>query len=498
MLLFIVAIIAISGILYELLIGTLSSYLIGDSVAQFSLTIGLFMTGMGIWAYLSRYLQKKALTSFFWIEIILAILWGSSIILLKLGYTYLFSIELSFYSLYTILTLLIWILIGIEIPLVMHIYKLLGISREEDVSNIFTFDYIGALLASLVFPFILLPYLGVYNTGVFVWCLNLIAALLYLIEIRNSLEKNVFVWYIGSCIVTWFYLMSLLLAWERLESFFMRSYYKEPIIYHEQSSYQSIVLTKRWEDIRLFLNGNLQFLSLDEGRYHEALIDWPMKLFSSEQKLDVLVLWGGDGLAVRNLLAYKNIHTITLVDLDPRMIELAKTQKELLALNKGSFFDPRVKIVIWDAFAYAKKEPVNQFDLIVADFPDPRDVGTAKLYSKEFYIMTESLLRDSWIFITQASNAFFSKESFWSVEKTMKDVFQNTRPYHRYLPSFGDWGFVLASKKSDKLVDVNFCNNSKCDYFDADYLPAEIIQENTMEKPVIIQYYMRGYKRFNL
>ncbi len=498
MLLFIVALIAISGILYELLIWTLSSYLIGDSVAQFSLTIGLFMTGMGIWAYLSRYLQKKALKSFFWIEIILAILGGSSIILLKLGYTYLFSVELSFYSLYTILTLLIGILIGIEIPLVMHIYKILGTSREEDVSNIFTFDYIGALLASLIFPFVLLPYLWVYNTGVFVWCLNLIAAWLYLIAIRRVLQKNAFMWYLLTCLLAGIYLLSLLFMGERLESFFMRSYYKEPILFHEQSPYQSIVLTKRWEDVRLFLNGNLQFLSLDEGRYHESLIDWPMKLLATQQNINVLVLWGGDGLAARNLLAYKNIQSITLVDLDPRMVELAKSQKELLILNKSSFLDPRVKIVVWDAFAYVKKESANQFDLIVADFPDPRDVGTAKLYSQEFYIMTKSLLRDSWIFVTQASNAFFSKESFWSVEKTMKVVFQNTRPYHRYIPSFGDWGFILASKNVDRLVDVNFCNSSRCDYFDTDYMPTEIIEENTLEKPVIIQYYMRGYKRFNL
>lgn len=498
MLLFIVAIIAISGILYQLLIGTLSSYLIGDSVLQFSLTIGLFMTGMGIWAYISRYFQKRALKSFFWIEIILAILGGSSIILLKLGYTYLFSVELSFYSLYTILTLLIGVLVGIEIPLVMHIYKLLGTSKEEDVSNIFTFDYIGALLASLVFPFVLLPYLGVYNTGVFVGYLNLIAAWLYLIVTRSTLEKNTFIWYIWACLITWTYLMSLFLVWERIESFFMRSYYNEPVIYHEQSLYQSIVLTKRWEDIRLFLNGNLQFLSLDEWRYHEALIDWPMKLFPSSENIDVLVLWGGDGLAVRNLLSYKNVRSITLVDLDPRVVELAKTQKEMLYLNKGSFSDSRVKIIIWDAFSYVKKERVQQFDLIVADFPDPRDVGTAKLYSKEFYIMTKSLLQDSWIFITQASNAFFSKESFWSIEKTMKTVFENTRPYHRYLPSFGDWGFILASKKENRLVDANFCNSSRCDYFDTDYLPIEIIEENTLEKPVIIQYYMRWYKRFNL
>lgn len=188
----------------------------------------------------------------------------------------------------------------------------------------------------------------------------------------------------------------------------------------------------------MYLNGNLQFLSLDEGIYHKALVNYPMNFLENSENLKVLVLGGGDGLAVRNLLEFPNISEITLVDLDPKVVEIAQTEQNLVELNENSLKNEKVRIFYEDAFAFLQKTP-EKFDFIIADFPDPKDTSTAKLYSKEFYISAFGSLNENGIFVTQSSNAFFSNKVVFSVQKTLQNVFGNATAYHKYLPSFGDW-----------------------------------------------------------
>ncbi len=246
----------------------------------------------------------------------------------------------------------------------------------------------------------------------------------------------------------------------------------------------------------MYLNGNLQFMSLDEQRYHEALVDFPMNLLQ-KKNISVLVLWAGDGLAVRNLLEHKNVENITLVELDPKMIELAKTQNELKKLNKNSLENKKVKIITQDAFNFVR-ETKKQYDFIIADFPDPRNVELAKLYSKEFYISILGTLKNDGIFVTQSSNAFFSNKVLFSVEKTLKNVFGEATAYHRYLPSFWDWGFVIA-QKNNKIDAEKLCPQMSCTFFDADYYEwTENVVENTQSNSKIREYYGEGYKKFNL
>ena len=248
----------------------------------------------------------------------------------------------------------------------------------------------------------------------------------------------------------------------------------------------------------MYINWNLQFMSLDEERYHESLVNWPLKIFTSDniKNLSVLVLWWWDGLAVRNLLKYNNINDITLVELDPKIIEISKTQKDLVELNMNSLNNNKVNIIIQDAFKYIY-ENSKKYDLIIADFPDPRDVWTAKLYSKEFFIWIMWSLNKKWVFITQSSNAFFSNKAMFSINKTINNVFWNSLPYHRYLPSFWDWWFVLTQKWG--LTYNNICPNIWCRYFDYDYVK-DIwnVEINTLTKPVLIEYYWEWYKKFNL
>ena len=302
MMLFFVAVIAICGILYELLIWTLSSYLIWNSVQQFSFVIWFFMSWMWIWAYLSRYLEKNNLKNFFLIELILSIVWATSVILLKFSYIYFVNYSFSFQIIYFLITLSIWTFVWMEIPLVASIYKKLNLKSKSIVSDIFTFDYIWGLLASLIFPLILLPVLWLYNISIFVWSINLFVAVSYLFylktkKITGSPSKKYF-WFVFLIV---FYLFSLLFLNSKIENIYLQHFYKEPILQTFSSPYQQIVLTKRGEDFRMYLNWNLQFLSLDESIYHEALVDWPIWNIK-KNNISVLVLWGWDWLAVRNLL----------------------------------------------------------------------------------------------------------------------------------------------------------------------------------------------------
>ncbi|PID87430.1 spermidine synthase [Candidatus Gracilibacteria bacterium] len=494
MLLFFTLIIAICGILYQLLIGTMSSYLIGDSVRQFSFTIGFFMSGMGIGAYFTRFLEKNALYNFVRIELLLSIIGASSVIILKLAYIYLSMNHLSFQFIYFFLTIFIGSLVGVEIPMIAALYKELKIKTKSVISDIFTFDYIGGLLSALLFPLVLLPYLGLYNISIFVGMLNLMVGFLYLNYIRT--KKIYLTKYYFIVLSIFLYFIFLIFISSKLENFYLKFYYKEPILQSYQTDYQNVVLTKRGKDFRMYINGNIQFLSLDENRYHEALVDWPIKYLKGKENLNVLVLGGGDGLAVRNLLNYNNVSNITLVELDPKIIEIAKNQRDMKALNKNSLNNSKVKIINTDAFKYIV-ETEEKFDFIIADFPDPRDVHTSKLYSKEFYISLHGALVKDGIFVTQSSNAFFATKAFWSIDKTINNIFGNSKAYHRYLPSFGDWGFVLAKK--GKLQDLDICNQLGCDKFDEEYLGEnKNVKENTLTKPVIIDYYLDGYSKYNL
>ena len=241
---------------------------------------------------------------------------------------------------------------------------------------------------------------------------------------------------------------------------------------------------------------DLQFLSLDERIYHEALIDRPLWNIPNRE-ISALVLGGWDWLAVRNLLKNPNVSSITLVDLDPKVLEIAKTDKNLLALNEWSLLHPKVKIYTQDAFQFIINTK-EKFDFIIADFPDPRDTSIAKLYSKEFYTWVLWTLKEHWVFVTQASNAFFSNKVLFSTEKTISSVFWSALAYHRYLPSFWDWWFVVA-KKNWTIDKKALCWESNCFHFEKVYLEwTQNLSINTLAEPKMIDYYWEWYKKYNL
>jgi spermidine synthase len=436
-LLFSVFAIATCGLIYELVAGTLASYLLGDSVTQFSTIIGTYLFSMGIGSWLSKYIDGHLLRWFVLIELLVGFVGGCSAPLLFLLFEHIASFRIILYALVCITG----ILVGLEIPILMRILKA-NLAFKELVARVFTFDYIGALLASLIFPLLLVPYLGLIRASLMFGIFNVAIAvvLLYMFEEAKPFRKGFTV--MIACIIA--FLGGGFVFAERIMSYTETLAFQDRVIYTKNTPYQRIVLTKNNRELKLFLNGNLQFSSADEYRYHEALVHPALHALPNAKK--VLVLGGGDGLAVREILRYKNIGSVTLVDLDPAMTQLFSKNDVLLALNKRALLHSKVKVVNADAFNWVKG-CAHKYDLVVVDFPDPSNYSIGKLYSSIFYQELHRLLNNDGLIVVQSTSPFVARRSFWCVAHTMSSAGFVTVPYHTYVPSFGEWGFIIASER---------------------------------------------------
>ncbi len=424
-----------------------------------------------------------------------------------------------FYAFYFLIVIIIWLLVWFEIPILGNLVAFQNKQNDETVSfknvisDVFTYDYIWAIFATFLFPFVLLPFLWLTYTALILWFFNILIAFLFLYE-KDILpyykeKKILFKYTLSLCIIIIIYIFWAILVKNNFEDFWDHFFYKNPVVFKTQSKYQNIVITKKWDDIRLLLDGHLQFLSLDEKRYHSSLWSLGESIVKSDNtKNNILILWGGDGMLARNIIEsfWKNDFHITLVDIDEMMTQTAKTNPILLNLNKKSLLHPNVKIINKDAFLFlSDKKRENNFswyDIIIADFTDPRDVWIAKLYSKEFYFMIKNVLKENSIFVTQSWNAFFAKESFWCINKTIQTAFTEKNylliPYKTYIPSFWDWWFQALIKWKIN-TDMFYKNDLIITQFDRDYkVDLEKININTIENSSIIQYYTEWRKRFNL
>lgn len=219
---------------------------------------------------------------------------------------------------------------------------------------------------------------------------------------------------------------------------------KPKILYRGKSRYQNIVLLEA-KDIRLYLDKQLQFSSLDERFYHEALVLPAMTM--SPSRRNVLILGGGDGFAVREVLKYRDVKSVDLVELDPKMIQIAK-RKPMSLLNKRSLYDKRVNIYQKDARSFFPLNPkpnAKSYNVIIVDFPDPSDKVISKLYTKEFFRRVVKSLAPGGIIVIQSNSTEDMPRVYWSIYHTLKSVGMVTKSYYVYVPSFGDWGFQIAS-----------------------------------------------------
>jgi spermidine synthase len=238
----------------------------------------------------------------------------------------------------------------------------------------------------------------------------------------------------------------------QLTNFAEAHLYADEIVHAESTPYQRIVVTRWRDDLRLFLNNNLPFSSHDEYRYHEALVHPGLASLPGAKR--VLVLGGGDGLAVREILKYPNVEAVTLVDLDPAMTDLFSTAPALVALNQGALKSDRVRVVNADALQWLE-ESKDYFDFIVIDFPDPSNFALGKLYTSAFYRLLEKRLSANGLLVVQSTSPLYARQSFWCVVATLESVGFKTAPYHAQVPSFGEWGYIIAGRQDFKPAAVD-------------------------------------------
>ncbi|NUB45292.1 polyamine aminopropyltransferase [Fertoebacter nigrum] len=434
--------VAVAGLIYELIAATLSSYLLGDSVRQFSLVIGVFLAAMGLGAWLSRFVTH-ALPGFVWAQILLGILGGFLAPVLYFSYMLAGVVGLPLYA----MLICIGVLSGMEIPLIARVLKEIG-APEFRFENVLSVDYVGALVASVAFPLLILPHLGLMSASLAFGCLNLLVAGLSLWIFRDRMGGRVWaVWGVALVLS-----LAALVQAERLVSVVEANLFEDDVILSETTPYQQITLTRFRDRTRLFLDYSIQFDTLDEYRYHESLVHPAMAL--APRRSQVLILGGGDGMAAREVLRHADVQAVTLVDLDARVTELFAGHADLVALNGNALNDPRLMVVSQDAWAFVG-ESRAVYDVVIVDLPDPKSIALSKLYSLEFYGMLADRISAQGLIAVQAGSPMFARQAYWSVVQTLAAT-RNPQvpgqglavvPYHAYVPSFGDWGFVLASPR---------------------------------------------------
>ncbi|MCA0242005.1 MAG: polyamine aminopropyltransferase [Proteobacteria bacterium] len=441
-----VFVVAACGLVYELAAGALASYLLGDSVLQFSTVIGCYLFAMGIGSWLSRFVERQLVAQFLVIELLVGLIGGLMPAALFAAHASLPVASVgAFRVLLYGLVLLVGVLVGLEIPLVMRILKRSFSERyalKELVSQVLTFDYLGALAVALAFPLLFVPHLGLIRTGVFFGLMNAAVAVWALLLFRGELRR----WRVHAlaCAAVVAVLALAMLQADRITTWAEDRFYVDNVVLRENSAYQRVVVTRSAAGVRLFLNGNLQFHSRDEYRYHEALVHPAMAAQGAPRR--VLVLGGGDGMAVREVLKHPGVQQVTLVELDPHITRLFSTEPMLTALNGGALSSPKLSIVNADAFGWLQGHD-ERFDVIVVDFPDPTNFALGKLYTTSFYQLLDQHLAASGFAVVQTTSPLIARRSFWTVAATLEAVGLNVTPYHAHVPSFGEWGFIIASHR---------------------------------------------------
>ncbi len=501
-----VLVIATAGIVYELVAGAIASYVLGDSVTQFSLVIGVYLSALGVGSYLSKFIDEKLERAFVEIEFATALVGGLSAPILFLSFAYTRAFPIILYGTVG----LVGTLVGLELPLLIRLLKQ-RIELKDLLARALSFDYLGALIGSLLFSLVLVPRLGLVRTSLLFGLLNAlvgIASTYFIFSEPGGPRSSSGTGLRGARIRGAFVAAILVVCFvqaDRVTTLSEEEIYADEVIFAKQSAYQRIVVTHSSSSYQLFLNGNLQFSSGDEYRYHEALVHPPFAAAASHRR--VLVLGGGDGLAAREILKYPDVESITLVDIDPDMTKTSDKMPVLRSLNEGSLHDPKMHIVHEDAMVWIADPSRRdvQFDVIIIDFPDPNNYALGKLYTTRFYSLVREKLADGGALTVQATSPLFARSAFWCIARTMEAAHLATRPYHVAVPSFGEWGYVLAKKEAfEPPIDAHV---SPLRFLDAKAMQALFIFSKDMSEPpvevnrlnnqMLVQYYEREWKKWN-
>lgn len=463
---------AACGLVYELELLALGSYLIGDSVTQASVVLSVMVFAMGVGSLLAKALRNRPAFGFAAIESALALLGGLSAIALYASFAWLGESQPALVA----FSFAIGVLIGAEIPLLMVLIQRI---RRQDaggaVADLFAADYVGALVGGLAFPFLLLPVLGQLTGAMVTGTVNAtVGAGLVLWLFRRDLSRRARWLLIAANIAVLAVLASATVLADDFERVARRAVYGGEVRVAVQTGVQELVLTGpptgSPRSLDLFLDGRLRVSGYDEYRYHEALVHPAMTGPHSR----VLVLGGGDGLAAREVLRYRDVASVTVVELDPGVVRLARTDPMLSALNGRVYEDPRLGVVTQDAFRWLRGPAArDRFDVIVSDLPDPGITPSTKLYSQEFYGLAARALRPGGRLAVHAGPLATRPRTYWTVEATLRAAGLSTAPYSAggRLSGFAagpdrapgaapeahpqDWGFVLAAREGVPALRVD-------------------------------------------
>ncbi len=486
----------LSGIVAEYVLATLATYFLGDSVFQWTIVVSLMMFAMGLGSRFSRQMSDDLLEKFIYTEFTLSVVVSFAPGLVYFSSAFIPNLSFLIYF----LTIVIGFLVGMEIPLVIRINDQFETLRTN-ISSAMENDYYGSLLGGLFFAFIGLPYLGITYTPFLLGAINLCVALL-LISSFQAHRISRYIMYSGAGILL--FIIAGAVTAPRVVLFGEQAKYRDKIIFSQQSQYQKVIISEWKGNYWLYINGNLQFCSLDEVMYHEPLVHPAMLLHPYPQK--VMVFGGGDGCAVREILKHPSVDSVTVVDLDPLMTNLGKEHSILTDINDSSFHSPRVKIINQDAFTFI--EQTMQFaDVIIIDLPDPKVHELSRLYSKEFYMLCRRMLRPHGVIVTQAGSPYFATKAFICIQKTMQAAGFCTVPIHNQVLTMGEWGWVIGSIDSISKESIqNIKLNIPTKWLDSQalqlissfgkgvYIGADTanVKVNTVNEPYLQKYYLQG------
>ena len=497
------------GLVSEYILCTVSTYILGNSIEQFSIIIALMLFMMGIAGYLQRFMSdEKLVEKFILVETILALLSGFAPIAIYAAFG---AMDYHFKIVQYFFIMSIGFLIGFEIPLVLRINEKYSKTLSINIAKIYSLDYLGCFAGALVWTYYLLKYYPLTEISFMMAGLNFFVAVLtfgYFLS-KKAVSRRMSTLMLVACTAgVLIFGFTHNRGWS---SDLEQKMYDDRIVFAETTKYQRIVITynRPLEEHRLYLNGNLQFSSSDEQIYHEQLVHPVMQLVPGHRR--VLILGGGDGLALREVLKYKDVEHITLVDLDQDMIRICSTDTVISRLNQNAFADARVhaiaskgvtpelsmqvvpqstkeqsqltqtpektdttwannikpiymetgkvdknKQAIVERVAYVEIFNIDadrfigkakkKWNVVIVDLPDPGSVELVKLYSKEFYLKIHRLLAENGMVAIQATSPYHAKESYLCINRTLKAARFKTLPYHDNVPSFGEWGWFLAWK----------------------------------------------------
>lgn len=496
-----VAACAACGIIYELALLTLSASLNGGGIVATSLIVAGYIAALGAGALLVKPLLAHAAIAFIAVEASLGIVGGLSAAALYVVFAFLDGSVGSTWVL-AAGTALIGGLVGAEVPLLMTLLQRGRSAGPTDsgrtLANLNAADYLGALLGGLVWPFLLLPHLGMIRGAAATGIINLAAAAVVAVFLlRRVVSPRQLATALCALTAALGLLATLLVRSADIETTSRQRLYADPIIAYRHTPYQEIVVTRRGNDLRLYLDGGLQFSTRDEYRYTESLV-YPAL---GNGARSVLVLGGGDGLAARELLRQPGVDRIVQVELDPAVIELARTT--MRDANGGSLDDPRVNVVIGDAMKWLREAGAGPFDAVIVDLPDPDTPVLGRLYSTEFYALAARALAPGGLAVVQAGSPFSTPTAFWRTVSTIRAAGYAVTPYHVHVPTFGDWGFVLAQRSGAAPVPrvptdappLRFLNQPVLDaatVFSGDVGPRPL-EPSTLDNPRVVEDMRHGY-----